>query len=175
MKTKIKVKLLNGQVPLKILDNGEWIDLRLSEDYTFEGPKAGTLKRKKTEDNFRWVDNHVYYLPLGVAMQLPKGFEAIVAPRSSTPKKLNMVCANSIGIIDNAYNADTDEWKFPALPIRSNTLTKGTRICQFRIQLSQKATVWQKLKWLFSNGIKLEFVDSLNNKPRGGFGSTGEI
>ena len=72
-----------------------------------------------------------------------------------------------------SYNGDNDEWKFPAIAIRETTIEKGTRICQFRIQLSQKATFWQKLKWLFSSRVKLVEVDSLNNKSRGGFGSTG--
>ena len=72
-----------------------------------------------------------------------------------------------------SYNGDNDEWKFPAIAIRETTIEKGTRICQFRIQLSQKATLWQKLKWLFSNGRKLVEVDSLNNEARGGFGSSG--
>ena len=52
-------------------------------------------------------------------------------------------------------------------------IQKGTRICQFRIQLSQKATVWQKIKWLFSSGIELVQVDNLRNKNRGGIGSSG--
>ena len=72
-----------------------------------------------------------------------------------------------------SYNGDNDEWKFPAIAIRETTIEEGTRICQFRIQLSQKATCWQKLKWFFSNGIKLVEVDSLNNEDRLGFGSTG--
>ena len=175
MKTKIKVRLIDNQIPLKIIENGDWIDLRLNQDYSFEGPKANTLKRKKIENNFRWVDSQIHYLPLGVAMQLPKGYEAIVAARSSAAKNLGIIIANGIGIIDNSYNGDEDEWMFPAYPVRTNTITKGTRLCQFRIQLSQKATVWQKLKWLFSNGIKIEIVDHLNNTPRGGFGSTGEL
>ena len=57
--------------------------------------------------------------------------------------------------------------------MRETTIEAGDRICQFRIQLSQKATFWQKLKWLFSSGIELVEVDNLNNKSRGGFGSTG--
>ena len=50
---------------------------------------------------------------------------------------------------------------------------KGDRICQFRIQLSQKATMWQKIKWLLSSGIELVEVDDLGNENRLGFGSTG--
>ncbi|MGN0145090.1 MAG: dUTP diphosphatase, partial [Clostridium sp.] len=139
-------------------------------------PQAGTLKKKQEQLqtlSYRNVTGEVTYLPLGIAMELPKGFEAIVLPRSSTPKKFGIVCANSMGVIDNSFCSDEDEWKFPAIAIRETTIEKGTRICQFRIQLSQKATFWQKLKWLFSSGVKLIQVDSLNNEARGGLGSTG--
>lgn len=73
-----------------------------------------------------------------------------------------------------SYNSDKDEWKLAVIATRKVTIPKGTRIAQFRVQLSQKATWWQKIKWLFSSSIKLEKVDSLDNEERGGFGSTGE-
>ena len=57
--------------------------------------------------------------------------------------------------------------------MKATTIHKGDRICQFRIQLSQKATMWQKLKWLSSSGIELVEVDDLGDNNRGGFGSTG--
>ena len=177
MKLKIKVKLLDKEKSMPIIiEKGEWIDLSISETIHLIPPQAGTLKKKQEQLqtlSYRNVTAEVTYLPLGVAMELPKGFEAIVLPRSSTPKKSGIVCANSMGIIDNVYNGDNDEWKFPAIAIRETTIEKGTRICQFRIQLSQKATFWQKLKWFFSNGIKLVEVDNLNNEDRLGFGSTG--
>lgn len=176
MKLKIKVfEITKGCMP-EIIDNGEWVDLRLAETTHLMPPQAGTLKKKQEQLqtlSYRNVTAEVTYLSLGIAMELPKGFEAIVLPRSSTPKKLGIICANSMGVIDNSYNGDSDEWKFPAIAIRETTIEKGTRICQFRIQLSQKATFWQKLKWLFSNGIELVQVDSLNNEARSGFGSTG--
>lgn len=71
-----------------------------------------------------------------------------------------------------SYNGETDEWKMPVVAYKNITIPKGERICQFRIQLSQKATIWQKLKWLFSNKIKIVEVDHLDNKPREGFGSS---
>ena len=73
-----------------------------------------------------------------------------------------------------SYNGDNDEWRFPAYFTRRAILYKGDRICQFRIQLSQKATFWQKLKWLFSSGIKIEQVEKLNTIDRGGIGSSGK-
>lgn len=176
MKLKIKIKELTEGCFPQILECGEWVDLRLAETVHLMPSQAGTLKKRQEQLqtlSYRSVTSEVTYLPLGVAMELPKGFEAIILPRSSTPKKLGIVCANSEGVIDNSYNGDNDEWKLPAIAIRETTIEEGTRICQFRIQLSQKATFWQKLKWFFSSGVELVEVDSLNNEARGGFGSSG--
>jgi dUTP pyrophosphatase len=86
-------------------------------------------------------------------MQIPEGFESIVIPRSSTFKKYGLIQTNSVGLIDFSYNSEKDEWKFPAVATRDAVIPKGTRICQFRIQLSQKATAWQNLKWLLSGSV----------------------
>lgn len=69
-----------------------------------------------------------------------------------------------------SYCGDNDEWKFPAVATRTITIPKGTRIAQFRIQLSQKATLWQKLLWLFHSGVRLQQVLSLGNPDRKGIG-----
>lgn len=81
---------------------------------------------------------------------------------------------NSQGIIDNSYCGNDDEWKFPAMAFKEIVIPKGTRIAQFRIVLSQKATIWQKIKHMFSSRIKLQKVESLSWNNRGGFGSTGD-
>lgn len=170
MKLKIKVKRINDKLPLPlIIDDGDWIDLRASASYHLDAPKATTLKQADRKVVF---DSHL--LKLGIAIQLPKGFEAIVLPRSSTFKNFIVTQANSAGVIDNTYCGDTDEWRFYAIAFDDTTINEGDRICQFRIQLSQKATFWQKLKWLLSSGIKIVEVDSLNNKGRGGIGTTGK-
>lgn len=160
MKLKIKVKELTEGCMPSIIQKGDWIDLVCAEDMK--------LNITTLEDN-----PDVKYIPLGIAMQLPKGFEAIVAPRSSTPNRFGIMCANSFGVIDNCYCGNNDEWKFPVIAIRPTFIEKGCRICQFKIQLSQKATLWQKIKWLFSSGIELVKVDNLQENSRGGFGSTG--
>lgn len=152
---KIKVKVLtDGCMPV-ISQNGDWIDLRAAKNMSFSLKEA------------------VNYIPLGVAMQLPKGFEAIVASRSSTPKKQGMFIPCGIGIIDNSYSGNGDQWHFIAIPLKDTKINKGDRICQFRIQLSQKATFLDKIKWLFSNKIELVQVNNLNEENRGGLGSTG--
>lgn len=177
MKLKIKVKRLNKSLELpKIIKKGEWIDLRASHSVTLEAPQAGTLKIHKVNGenvSHRDVTFYPALIGLGIAARLPEGFEAVVLPRSGTFKNFGVTLANSQGVIDNSYSGNNDEWRFNAIPFKDGVINEGDRICQFRIQLSQKATVWQKLKWLLSSGIKIVEVESLSDQDRGGFGSTG--
>lgn len=177
MKLKIKVKRINILLDLpEVIEKGDWIDLRASENVIMHAPKANTLKRHKVDgkkESHRDVEFDFKLISLGVAMQLPKGFEAVVLARSSTPKKFGIMTANSEGVIDNSYCGNNDEWKYPAIALRDTIIHEGDRICQFRIQLSQKATFWQKLKWFLSSGIKIVEVESLDGADRGGIGSTG--
>lgn len=162
-----------GCVP-KIIDKGEWIDLYTSEDVHLTTPYITSLKKSKDAPRAREVIFSSTLIPLGVAMKLPEGFEAIISPRSSTFKNYGIMQTNSLGVIDNSYSGDNDEWKLPVIATRETTIPKGTRLCQFRIQLSQKASLWQKLKWLFSNKITLTPASSLDSSDRGGFGSSGK-
>ena len=177
MKLKILVKRFkneNGE-PLvnlpKIIKKGEWVDLMAAREVILQAPQAGTLKGHDVKH--RDVVSEVTYIPLGVAMKLPDGYEAIIASRSSAAKKMGVMLANGIGIIDNSFCGDGDQWVYPAVSLRKTSIAQNTRLCQFRIQLSQKATVWQKIQWLISSGIKLVEVESLGGEDRGGTGSTG--
>ena len=172
MKQVIKVKVLTGGCEPTFNEKGDWIDLRAAEDIQIDGPYANALHKSRSE-RIRNVVNQKKLIPLGVAMKLPDGMEAIVAPRSSTAKNFNIMEANSIGIIDNSYCGPDDQWFFPAIAIDSAVIHKGDRICQFKIQPSQRATRKQKIRWLLSNGVELEFVDTLTGSNRGGNGSTG--
>lgn len=158
MKLKIKIKEITEGCMPEIIEQGDWIDLKLAEDVKFTGAEVQSRKIK--------------YLPLGIAMELPKGFEAYILPRSSTPNKWNIELANSQGVIDESYKGDEDEWKYIAKAFKAIEIPKSTRICQFRIMPKINAGILTKLKWLFSNGVELIKVDSLNNKNRGGIGST---
>lgn len=100
-------------------------------------------------------------LDLGFALQLPEGYEAHIVPRSSTFKNFGIIQTNSMGVIDNSYCGDEDYWKLPILAIRDTKINKGDRICQFRIM--------EKMA-----NVNIEIVEHLNNKNRGGFGSTGK-
>ena len=139
----IKIKYLKDIQKIERFNVGDWIDLRAAETVVM---KAGEYRM----------------IPLGVAMELPKGYEAIVAPRSSTFKKYGIMLANSIGVIDEAYKGDNDEWNFLAYAVRDTKIHKNERICQFRIIQHQPL-------------IHLLEVESLGNEDRGGIGSTGRI
>lgn len=138
---KIKIKYLRDIEKIKGIAVGDWIDLRAAEDVTMRA------------DEYKMI-------PLGVAMELPAGYEALVAPRSSTFKKYGVLLANSIGIIDESYKGDNDEWNFLAYAVRDTVIPKNERICQFRIIKHQPT-------------IKLVEVETLGNADRGGIGSTG--
>lgn len=139
----IKIRYLRDIQKIERFNVGDWIDLRAAEDVMID---SGQFK----------------LIPLGVAMELPQGYEALVAPRSSTFKKLGIILANSIGIIDESYQGDGDEWHFPAYAVKDTFIHKNERICQFRIIKHQPM-------------IRLLEVDHLGNEDRGGIGSTGRI
>lgn len=162
MKLKIKVKELTDNCMPIIIKKGDLIDLKAAGNYSFNGPTI--------EDNKIIFDEQV--VSLGVAMELPKGMMAKLRGRSSLTKRHGVILTCS-GEIDNSYNGNEDEWMFPVCAIREGRINKYDRIAQFEVVPSQKATWWQKLKWLFSSGIKLVKVDDLGNANRGGFGSTG--
>lgn len=139
----IIIKYLNEEIErLRYIDGkSDWIDLRAAED----------TELKKGE--FKLIN-------LGVAMKLPKGYEAHIVPRSSTYKNFGIIQANHMGIIDESYCGDNDFWRFPAIAMRDTIIHKNDRICQFRIMKHQPF-------------IEFEEVEILGEKDRGGFGSTG--
>lgn len=138
---KIKIKYFNDVEHLAQIAIGDWIDLRASEDIEL---KTGDFK----------------LIPLGVAMELPEGYEANIVPRSSTYKKFGIVQTNHFGVIDHSYCGDGDQWMFPALAMRDTVIHKNDRICQFRINKIQPT-------------IEFVEVEHLGNPDRKGFGSTG--
>ncbi len=139
---EIKIKYFSEDIEkIKPISKGDWIDLRTSE----------SIELKQGE--FRLI-------PLGVAMELPKGYEAHILPRSSTFKNFGVIQTNSMGIVDNSYCGDNDQWFFPAFALRDTKIEKNDRICQFRIMKIQEE-------------VSINFVTSLENEDRGGHGSTG--
>ena len=172
MKLKVKVRLHNGAFMPKINANGDWIDLCTTQDISFSKTIANRLKRNTKEEG-RIVEFDSKLLDFGLSFELPKGFSLYIVPRSSLYKKYGIILSNSMGIIDNSYNGDNDIIKFGAIALKGSFIPAGTRIAQFEIRPNQFATPLQKIKWLFSNGIKFIKVESLDNTDRGGIGSTG--
>lgn len=174
MKQKIYIKRFNKDVELpKIIAKGDWVDLRSAEDVTLKAPIIKNISKNKPNK----VEFNTTLIPLGVAMLLPDGMEANVVARSGTFKNYGILQTNAYGVIDGGkfgYNGPNDEWKFPIVALRNTIIPINERVCQFRIQLSQKATIWQKLKWLFTSGVEIIEVDNLPEKEdRGGFSTTG--
>ena len=139
---KTKIKYFTQEIDkVQPISKGDWVDLRA----------ADTIEIKA--DEFKLI-------PLGIAMELPKGYEAHIAPRSSTFKNFGVIQTNSIGVVDNSYCGDNDQWFFPAYALRDTVINKNDRICQFRIMEIQPT-------------LNFEIVESLGNEDRGGHGSTG--
>ncbi len=143
MTEKIQIKYHSDKIDkLTYIDGkSDWIDLRAAEDVVL---KKGEFK----------------LINLGVSMKLPEGYEAIIAPRSSTFKNFGLIQTNSIGVIDETYCGNEDVYRYPVYAVRDTEIHVNDRICQFRIQKHQPK-------------ITFEEVESLDGPSRGGFGSTG--
>ena len=141
---QIKIKYFTDKIDkLAYIDGkSDWIDLRASEEVTLK------------QGEFALV-------PLGVAMELPKGYEAHIVPRSSTYKNFGVIQANHCGVVDGSYCGDNDMWRMPVSAMRDTQIHVNDRICQFRIMKNQPE-------------ILFEEVEHLEGKDRGGFGTTGK-
>lgn len=144
-KAQVRIKYFSDEITrLDYIDGkSDWIDLRAAEEVTL------------TKGEF-------HLIPLGVAMQLPEGYEAHVVPRSSSFKNWGFLQVNSMGVIDSSYCGDEDMWYLPVYATRDAVIHVNDRICQFRIMENQPA-------------IQFEMVEQLESVNRGGFGSTGMV
>lgn len=144
MTVPLKVKYFSEDIEkLRYIDGkSDWIDLRASEDIEL---KKGEFK----------------LIPLGIAVELPTGYEAHMIPRSSTYKNFHILQTNSMGLIDESYCGDNDQWYFPALAMEDTVIHKNDRICQFRIMKHQPE-------------LQIIEVEHLTGADRGGIGSTGK-
>ena len=139
----IRIKYFSDAVPppCQVDGKSDWIDLYAAETITLRAGESALI-------------------PLGVAMALPEGYEAHVAPRSSTFKTYGLLQSNGVGVVDWSYRGDEDQWKMPVYATRDVTVEAGSRICQFRIVRNQPP-------------ISFQVCEHLDGPSRGGFGSTG--
>ena len=141
-KLKIRVKYFEGATKIQKIDKGDWIDLYAAKDIFIK-------------------ENERKMIPLGVAMELPEGYEAHIVPRSSTFKNFGIIQTNHCGIVDNTYCGPNDWWYMPAFALRDTKIEVNDRICQFRIEKNQPTLVFNE-------------VEEMEGKNRGGIGSTGK-
>jgi dUTP pyrophosphatase len=140
----IRIKYFTDQIDKLeyIAGKSDWIDLRAAEDVVLKAHEHRMI-------------------PLGIAMELPPGYEAHVVPRSSTFKNFGIIQTNHQGVIDSSYCGDNDQWYMPVYALRDTHIAVNDRICQFRIIENQPP-------------LAFEEVEHLSGSDRGGFGSTGK-
>ncbi len=138
----IKIQYLDDSIERLCYIDGksDWIDLRAAQEVSL---KTGEFQ----------------LIHLGVAMQLPTGYEAHIVPRSSTFKNFGIIQVNHMGVIDESYCGPEDWWYMPVYALRDTQIHKNDRICQFRLMRHQPEIVFEE--------------GQLQGANRGGFGSTG--
>lgn len=151
---KMRIKYFEGATKLEKITKGNWIDVYANKDVFVKcGERA--------------------MVPLGFALELPEGWEGHLAPRSSTFKTWGIIQTNSVGVVDDTYIGDNDQWHMPVYclqgkdiesengeEVKGTWIRKGDKIGQFRIMEVMPE-------------IEFEEVESFGNKDRGGFGTTG--
>ncbi len=144
MEKTIRIKYHSDEIEklTYIAGKSDWIDLRVAEH----------VRLQKGE--FRLIS-------MGVSVQVPEGYELLLAPRSSAFKNFGLIQTNSLGIIDESYCGDNDIIRMPVYATRDTELQINDRICQFRILEHQPKIIFEE-------------VETLGNADRGGFGSTGK-
>ena len=150
----IRIKYFDNATKLKKITKGNWIDIYANKDIFVKcGERA--------------------MVPLGFALELPEGWEGHLAPRSSTFKTWGIIQTNSVGVVDDTYIGDNDQWHMPVYclqgkdiesengeEVKGTWIRKGDKIGQFRIMEVMPE-------------IEFEEVESFGKKDRGGFGTTG--
>ena len=150
----IRIKYFENATRLNKISKGDWIDVYANKDVFVKcGERA--------------------MVPLGFALELPEGWEGHLAPRSSTFKTWGIIQTNSVGVVDDTYIGDNDQWHMPVYclqgkdiesengeEVKGTWIRKGDKIGQFRIMEVMPE-------------IEFEEVESFGNKDRGGFGTTG--
>ena len=151
---KMKIKYFEGATKLQKISKGNWIDVYANKDMFVPL-------------------NERAMIPLGFALELPQGWEGHLAPRSSTFKTWGLIQTNSVGVVDDTYIGDNDQWHMPVFCLQGKGIEvfdgierkgtwvkKGDKVGQFRIMEVMPE-------------IEFEEVESFGNEDRGGFGSTG--
>ena len=140
LKIKYHVKELEK---LRYIDGkSDWIDLRVAENVSMK------------QGEYRLIS-------MGISVEIPKGYEMLIVPRSSAYKNFGILQTNAMGVVDESFCGDNDIIHMPILAMRDTEIHVNDRIGQFRIMPHQPE-------------VHFVEVEHLNNMNRGGFGTTGK-
>mgnify|MGYP006293031425 CR=1 FL=1 len=170
---EIEVKYFDQNMPqLSKISKGDWIDVRACR-VEVNGKKKPWLAKEEFNRHDQYHEKKItaqeeviayqagdeLLIHLGFAMKLPEGYEAHVLPRSSTFSKYGLILVNSMGIIDNTYQGEEDEWLFSCYALKAGVLSRYARVGQFRIFANMPDIAFSEVKFLKA-------------PSRGGYGST---
>lgn len=157
---KVKMRLIDEYSTKPQKQNGNWYDCTTRKMEIVRGDKL-THTLGKTEGVMPISKGDIVVMYLGFACDMGEGYEAQVKPRSSTFKKYGLLQGNAVGLIDDSYNGNNDEWMVYWYATRNTILPVNGRFCQMTIEKSNPK-------------VNIELVEDLGNEDRGGFGTTGE-
>lgn len=179
---QLKIKYFDGATKLKKISKGNWIDVYSREDIFVPQGKQRLI-------------------PLGFALELPQGWEGHLAPRSSTFKKWGVIQTNHVGVVDDSYIGDNDEWMMPVYCLQGkDSVIKDNNVDEEFVQRyihtkefgdlalpSDIKIEFTKGTWIHKGDkigqfrimevmpeIEFNEVESFGNADRGGFGTTGD-
>lgn len=154
---ELLVKYHDKKMPeLDRIEIGDWVDVR-----AVKVSINGVHKPFREGKPVIYAAGDIVKVDLGVSVQLPEGYEAYLAPRSSTFNNYGLIQTNSVGIVDETYCGDNDIWGQQFYALRPGKISKYDRVGQFRIMPKM-------------GEIEFKKVDKLGNADRGGYGTTGK-
>ena len=144
MEAKLKIKYHVKELEkLRYIDGkSDWIDLRVAENVSMK------------QGEYRLIS-------MGISVEIPKGYEMLIVPRSSAYKNFGILQTNAMGVVDESFRGDNDIIHMPILAMRDTEIHINDRIGQFRLMPHQPE-------------VHFIEVDHLDNEDRGGFGTTGK-
>ena len=116
LKIKYHVKELEK---LRYIDGkSDWIDLRVAENVSMK------------QGEYRLIS-------MGISVEIPKGYEMLIVPRSSAYKNFGILQTNAMGVVDESFCGDNDIIHMPILAMRDTEIHINDRIGQFRLMPHQ--------------------------------------
>ena len=161
----IRIKKMRENAKLPEFKGGNWLDTYISQI----GFVRRDLRRGEfTFDDVIWDDGDKFNIlvgdivvfKLGFALELPKGKELHLLPRSGTFRKYGLLLTNSMGIGDDTYIGDNDEYLAMMYATRNAVVEVGDRLIQIKIEDAMPQ-------------YNLVEVEYFGNDDRGGYGSSG--